>query len=123
MTATEPRLKTGGKMHRIGTEAYAVVLEETGTLSGYREISERHPGHSWIAVTPGNGLTSQVDLLFVDDLGSAWSTFEITEDAHNARIGIYIDGELVNLLGASVVGLYRGSEIRVDWSGAFERMA
>lgn len=121
---TTPRVKAGPKMHRIGEEAYVVVIDSS---NGDREVSDRHHGNVWISVGPGAEALFRAELLFVDDQGDGnWSTFRINRWADLARIALFVDGELVYYLGgysAYYPSVGKGTEVRVDWSGAFDGMA
>lgn len=121
MTTTTPRVKTGGKMHRIGTEAYFVIETPKG-----KEVTDRHPGHVWAAFAPDAMAAGfGVDLLFVDQLGDgAVSYFTITRQPTVAVQGsLFVDGERIQIMPIRAGILSIGDEVKVDWSDAFERMA
>ncbi len=105
-----PRAVDGSRYHQIGTEAYAVVLDEAG-----EELSERHPGTVWVA------LGVEVSILFMDELGGSRSTFTVTKDALLWRLGVFVDGDLA-IDQKERGAVYRRGTVRVDFSDMYGRM-
>jgi hypothetical protein len=113
-----PRSVNGGRYHRFGSDAFAVVLDQDDA-----EVSDRHSGHLWVALSPSPPPTNvRADFLFVDDHGSSASSFGLNHSARSIRVALFVDGDEIASV-FTVSGHYaRGAVVSVDWSSMYEAM-